>query len=257
MGYSIPLPPPFRSVHDVAGGLLELEDALVEMKDPRGVFVTAYLVITQTLRTWIDRKAFLENEATANYVVAFANAYRRALARYEAGTPPAAPKAWRQSFDACSSRDASLFQQLMLGINAHINHDLPYVIIKAGIDVESERCYRDHSKIDEALNLAVPIVRQRIAARHRRSLRLYNCLYGRAVDAAVSEAFQRARRHAWNLARALHRAKERDERQRVGLTIGDRAALAGRIILANRNAPSKCIATLYDVDQFMRTPMPA
>src|SRR5260370_1324444 len=98
--YPIEVPTPFERVDDVVDGLTDLESALVNAKDRRGVFVSAYLVITQTLHEWISQGLFLENEMVARYLVAFANAYRRALAHYEEGEAFEIPKAWQQSFDA-------------------------------------------------------------------------------------------------------------------------------------------------------------
>jgi hypothetical protein len=244
----IPVPAPFARVHDVIAGLTQLENAFVAAKDRRGVFVTAYLVITRTIQEWIDRELFLQNEMIACYVVAFANAYRQALAHYEAGERLAIPKAWQQSFDASHAGDASIIQDLLLGINAHINHDLPYAVLQGGLNVHCDRCHHDHTRINDSLRLATPLVRQRIAAIHRRGLHITNWIFGRTIDEAVAYTFQRARQNSWALAKALDAARRADQKACLGDMINDRAASAGRTILAHRYAPAKCLASLYEVE---------
>jgi hypothetical protein len=243
----LPIPPAFERVSDVAAGFAELEKSFIASKDRRGVFVTAYLLITRTLQEWIDAGRFHQNDIVAQYVVAFANAYRQALAHDEAGQCLAVPQAWRQSFEATRSRNATIIQDLLLGINAHINHDLPHAVIQGGLNVHCERCYQDHTRINDALKLTTPWVRQRIALTYDRSLHLTNWMYGRAIDAAAACSFERARENSWNLAKALDLAQGASDRARVERMIDDRAALAGRMILSHRYAPAKCLAILHEI----------
>jgi hypothetical protein len=250
----IPVPPAFERVTDVVAGLADLEAAFLASGDRRGVFVTAYRVITRTIQDWIGRRLFLENESVGRYVVAFANGYRQALARYEAGDRSAVPEAWRQSFDASGTGTASVTQDLMLGINAHINHDLPYAVLGAGLDVNCPRCHHDHTLINEALRSATPCVRRRIAGFYRRGLHVINWVCGRAIDGQAARCFQRARRNSWSLAHALAAARGAAERARVETVISDRAALAGRVILSHARRPAKCLAILHEVEDFIACP---
>jgi hypothetical protein len=151
----VAIPPPFRSADDVVMGLAELDRRFQAARDTRGLFVMAYVATTSTIAQWIARGAFLDNQAMARYVVAFGNAYRRALANFDAGDYASVPVAWQQSFVTCRARSGSVYQSLMLGINAHINHDLPYAVIESGIDVNSCGCYKDYVRIDDVLRLNI------------------------------------------------------------------------------------------------------
>jgi hypothetical protein len=243
--HRVSVPAPFTRVRDVVEGLTCLEDVFLARGDRRGVFVTAYLTVTQTLDSWLDRGLFLQNTLVADYVVVFANAYRQALASHQEGSPDNVAMAWRQSFEACRDPRVSVFQHLLLGINAHINHDLPYAVLQGGLDVRCQRCYHDHRRIDDALRVATPLVRRRIAALYQRPLRVANYLYGRMIDDAVSLTFERARQHSWVMAKALEAAGPSSERLRVGALIDRRAASAGQLILRRRYAPAASLASLY------------
>ena len=81
----VAIPPPFRSADDVVAGLAELDRRFQAERDPRGLFVMAYVATTGTITQWIARGAFLDNQAMARYVVAFGNAYRRASCEFRRG----------------------------------------------------------------------------------------------------------------------------------------------------------------------------
>jgi hypothetical protein len=243
----ISVPPSFRTVEGVLAGLHQLEAAFVAAGDRHGVFTTAYVVTTTKLKDWIDHGHFLQNELVERYVVAFGNAYRDALAADTVEFRGAVPLAWRQSFDACRAGRTSIFQDLLLGINAHINHDLAHAVIRAGLDVNCQRCYQDHCRMNEALRLATPLVRRRVAANYSRWLDLANWIYGRSIDRAVARAFEQARENAWGWAKALAAAGSDAERANVEQMISRRAEMAGQQILDRRRTPGKALALLYEI----------
>jgi hypothetical protein len=243
----IAVPPAFTRVQDVIDGLADLEKAMSAARDRRGPYVTTYLVNTRCVQASLGRGVFHNTPMVAHCVVVFANAYRDALAGYEQGERQAVPEAWRQAFDACRDGKASILQNLLLGINAHINFDLPHTVLQAGLDTHCHRCYGDHARINDVLRHASPLVRRRIAAVYASRLHVANWLFGRAIDAAVAVALARARRQAWRLAQTLASAPSAAARMHVAQAINDRAVLAGRLILAHHHQPARCIAAL-DID---------
>ena len=251
----VSVPSSFRTVEEVLSGLCELEAAFVAAGDRRGVFTTAYLATTMTMSDWLERRRFLQNDLVARYVVAFGNLYREAIASYEAGLRSAVPGAWRQSFDACRFRRTSVFQDLLLGINAHINHDLAHAVIRAGLDVDCDRCYQDHTRMNEALRLATPLVRKRVAANYSRWINVANWLLGRTIDATVAGSFARARENAWTWATALSRARSTLACRRVEVMIDRRAELSGQKILDRRRSPAKTLALLHEIKSQFAAPI--
>lgn len=242
----IPVPSPFRQFSDVIAGLGILEKMLIVSGDRRGVFVTAYLEITRTIQEWLRRRYFIDNEMVARYVVAFANLYRRAFANYECEARDKVPDSWVLSFDASRNGKCTITQDLLLGINAHINHDLPFAVLQANLNLSCESCYRDHTRINDALHLATRNIRHKIVSIYQPSLRIQNLFLGRSIDKLIAVAFQEARQNAWTAAQALGSADSPVEKQKIGQIVHDRAALAGQLILNSNSNLTRCIKILQE-----------
>lgn len=192
------------------------------------------MATTHTIGQWIDQGVFLDNQAMARYVVAFGNEYRRAVADSVAGERDRIPVAWQQSFDACDE-GSSVFQCLMLGVNAHINRDLPYAVIEAGVDVNCTRCSQDYFRVDDVMRLSIPLVRRRIASAYGADLPLTQRWFGRLVDAGMARAIRQTRRNSWTHAQLLARAETESARAHVDQMIEEYAAIEGQKILGVRN----------------------
>jgi hypothetical protein len=187
-------------------------------------------------------------------VVAFANSYRHALACHEAGQRAAVPKAWLQSFDAARGWRASVVQHLLLGVNAHINHDLPHAAIDSGLSVGCDRSYHDYTLINDAMRDATPRVLRRVAAKYQLTLHVTNWMFGRGAEEAVSRSFRLAREHSWSWAAALSAAHPGAQRRAISALVDHRAALAGAVILRCRFAPTRGLAILHEVEALLPCP---
>ena len=239
---SLPVPAHFRSVEDAVSGLARIRDYFIAHQDRRGVFATAYLEATKTFQDWIRRRRFESNERMSKYVVAFANAYRQALADYEQGE--AAPEAWRLAFDVSRSGTSTVSEDLLLGINAHINHDLVFAILSAGLDVRSEACHRDHLRANEALREATPRVRQQIVAIYQPPGAWMSRLFASRIDERTASSFVHARNNSWAAATAIATAASPRERNSFRRTVRRCAALAAVSIQANKNSPGRSLAVM-------------
>jgi hypothetical protein len=228
---ALEVPSHFESIGDVAAGLAALDRQFRSTRDLRGLFVMAYIATTDTIAQWIDRGVFRDNQAMARYVVAFANEYRRSLSRWVAGERVGIPVAWQQSFDACEERSAGVFRCLMLGINAHMNRDLPYAVIKAGVDLNCAGCYQDYVRIDDVLSLNMPLVRGRIAEAFGSELPFIQRWLGQFAGAGIDRGFRRDRQNSWAFAQMLAAAKTKPARVDVDRAIEQRAAAEGERIL--------------------------
>jgi len=239
----IPIPPPFARLDDVAAGLAALERALLARNDRRSVFATAYLTSAQTLDAWLANERFVQNGAVSACAIVFANAYRSAIASYDEGNHDAVPAAWRLAFGACADTRTSAVRLLVLGINAHVNHDLPFAILDSGLDLNCPACAGDYALVNAALGDAARVARGRVAALYRRRLHLANFLFGTAIDYAVARSLQSARLNAWALAQTLRAARSGPTRAAVAAFIETRAARAAELILSS-DAPADWLRRL-------------
>src|SRR5207342_1096940 len=119
-----------------------------------------------------DGGAFDDAAWVEAWDVAFAELYLDALDAHLAGGTPSRP--WRLTFDAPA--DLPALRNVLLGINAHVNYDLPQALLAVISDddfadaelVESRR--RDHERIDGVLASRVAAEDDELAARSTRSL---------------------------------------------------------------------------------------
>ena len=118
------------------------------------IFALAYLRTTEEYRRTIEDSSFFREPAWVNhYDAVFARYYFDAYDAWSAGRHSEVPQAWLIAFDAAQKREVSGTGNLVLGINAHIQRDLPYVLAAVGL-VRPDGSSRkgDHNKANEFLN---------------------------------------------------------------------------------------------------------
>jgi hypothetical protein len=123
--------------------------------DPARFFLGTYLRITRAVGTAVADGLFEGPSWVAGWDVDFAGFYLDALEAYRRD-PSTAPAPWREAFGA----KATLPPQghVLLGVNAHINFDLPQSLVRVISDEDFAapsvlaRRERDHERIDGVLS---------------------------------------------------------------------------------------------------------
>lgn len=142
---------PFASVDDVAERLGRLEHRLRERGDRRSVFLTVYVLMTETTETAIRGGEFTDPTWMRAYLVRFADYYREAFAAFERGDLGSVPRPWQLAFGTALRGEALVVQDAFLGINAHINYDLALALADVGVTPQHEDKYADHRRVDGIL----------------------------------------------------------------------------------------------------------
>ncbi len=131
-------------------------DELRQAGDARAVFHATYLRTTQAVADALRDGAFLDADWVERWDVAFAAFYLDALDAGRRGDP--VPRPWAVAFAAAAGeRSLPPLQHVLLGMNAHINYDLPQALLAVIGDDEFgdpallARREADHRKIDEVL----------------------------------------------------------------------------------------------------------
>jgi hypothetical protein len=195
---------PFDSVDDVYDRLSAAETHLRNADDRRAVFLTVYVAMTARVRAGIDNGQFDDPEWTRRYLVAFAERYRRALVDFERGRRVA--PAWRVSFGASTGGETLVIQDALLGINAHIVHDLAFALDDVGIGhgAERERRHADHLAINEVLQSLADVVQTTLADIYAASgIEAVDELFGRFDEGVTLVGLRAARAFAWENATLL------------------------------------------------------
>jgi hypothetical protein len=98
------------------------------------IFPLAYLRMTQTYGWTRDQVGYYDDVPYMNHMDAiFAKYYTDAYYNWKGGNRAAVPQSWLYAFDAAQNKKVSGAGDLFLGMNAHINRDLPFVLYASGL----------------------------------------------------------------------------------------------------------------------------
>jgi hypothetical protein len=145
-----------RTIGDVVDRMASLLEDLPPQLAARRTFLATYLRTTRAVGKAIDDASFEDPAWVEAWDVVFADLYLDAL-EADVSTDPdvRAPRPWALAFAAPS--DLSPLRQVLLGINAHVNYDLPQALLGVISDADFadpvllERRRRDHERIDGVL----------------------------------------------------------------------------------------------------------
>lgn len=188
--------------------------------DHRGVFATTYLELTRQLRDTLRTRPdmFADKHYLYTEDALFADVYSRTLRSYAAGR--AVPPAWKIALDAARSPDLNAAQDMLLGINAHVQNDMPFVVAALGMTRPGGASRKpDHDAVNEVLSAAYERVVTAVADRFDPFVTLSNGSWDPADDIAGLEMVREWREQVWRNAERLIEAK----------TAADRAQVAGQI----------------------------
>lgn len=98
------------------------------------VFPLAYVRMTQTYGWTRDQAGYYADVPYMNHMDAvFAKYYTDAYYNWAGGNRAAVPQAWLYALDAGKNETVTGAGDLFLGMNAHINRDLPFVLYASGL----------------------------------------------------------------------------------------------------------------------------
>lgn len=223
----------YQSVPDVISGFTWLENYLFSRGDLRGVFTTAYLHITKSIGAAIEEESFKDTLWSQKYLVCFANLYREAILNYEKGNDAIVPKSWKRAFELAKNKDGYIIQHLLLGINAHINHDLALALHEVKIDPDRNHKYEDHTDINIILEKATDGLKQNVAEKYAPILKRLDRGFGTIDDDITNFSIPKAREHAWSMAIAFTSAQSEFEKSILQKSLDEQAAVLARLILAS------------------------
>jgi len=129
-------------------------DPLAQACSHQAVFAMAYFRTTQTYKWARDQAGYFNDTPWVNHEDAvFARYYFDAYDNWASGNRSAVPQAWLIAFDAAANRQVSGTGNLLLGMSAHVNRDLPYVLAAISItNPDGTTRKPDHDKVNQFLN---------------------------------------------------------------------------------------------------------
>jgi hypothetical protein len=199
-----------RTIDDVLTRMTATLSAMPQELAPRRAFLATYQRTTRAVAKALEAAAFEDPGWVEAWDVVFADLYLDALEADLAGDPRhRAPRPWRLAFDAPPTLPP--LRQVLLGINAHINYDLPQALLGVISDADFtdpvllDRRRRDHERIDGVLAARVAAEDDELSAQSAKTL-LDRVLT--PLNRAASTRFLReARTKVWHNTMELQRAR--------------------------------------------------
>jgi hypothetical protein len=205
--------------------------------DHVGVFATTYQQTTKTVRASLiaHRPRFSDAGWIIDIDVLFHQYYYRALSDFGAGRR--VPRAWRTAFAVAGRGDANATKDMLLGVNAHVQRDLPYVLATLGLHTRRGSSRKsDWDLFNIVLDDAYDPVVRTVTKRFDPSVRLTNP--DTVIDGEAGlQLFQLWREAAFRRAEALLNARSSRARRAVQREIEANAAVTARKIAAIPDKP--------------------
>jgi Family of unknown function (DUF5995) len=228
-----------RTMDDLIGRMATLLAALEADGDPGRFFLGTYLRITRAVRAALAERRFEDPAWVEAWDVDFAGLYLDALEAYRRDRA-SAPAPWRRAFGASPTLRPEA--HVLLGVNAHINFDLPQSLVRvipAAEFADQEalaRRRRDHERIDGVL--ASRVATEDVELQRAGDPRTWVDRVLTPMNHLATRTFLReSRRKVWANTTVLHRARlagEEDYRQRLAEL---EALSAGRVADLLRPGP--------------------
>ncbi|MEJ2620958.1 MAG: DUF5995 family protein, partial [Candidatus Thiodiazotropha sp.] len=200
--------------------------------DYRAVFIRSYRIITIAMAQAIANGEFEDPEWMTRLDICFAEAYFTAVEAYEQNDQPL-PACWKLVFDIARRKQSTTLQDLMLGMVAHIVHDLPIALDKVGVETQQQRRLRDHETANEILSRSIDDVQSEISTHYSFVLGSLDALFGNKDEILTDQGIRFARDRAWNNAVDLSDAPTQAARDSLLVRIG-KTALTDVELLATK-----------------------
>ena len=213
-------------------------ETLLRASDARAAFPDVYAVITRRVAIEVARSnsPFREPAWISRLAGRFCTRYLATL-RQAMSHGPQDTSAWATAYASANTEAMPPVQHALLGLSAHINHDLAIGIHativehgRADDQAMIARYKHDHDHVNELLDASIPEAFARLIARHHCATTLWLDRGGRLTRWCTMELLTRWRAQVWVEVEALLAARTEAQRARVLRRIGARAARIGALL---------------------------
>lgn len=210
----------------------ELRDLARASDDALGYFAAMYARVTSRVATSIAQGRFEDGERMDRFATTFARLYTGSRSR-----PAGRPRCWQATVDVARNADLIIVQHLLLGINAHVNHDLAQAVVAVADETGDLRAVKPDF---DAINDVLAAVYTDLLRDLDRVSRWTNEAGALGGGRLFNFSLGRARDQAWGTAQRLFplssgdRAREVAELDRLTSVLAfliTRPGLPGRLLL--------------------------
>ena len=195
-------------------------------------FAFTYLEMTRGVERAVGEPAFFDDPpSTVHADALFARLYFDAFDNWAAGRLDEVPGVWRIAFETAARADTNAATDLLLGMNAHISRDLPYVVADVAA-WQGSGGRGDFERVNQVIaRVKRPMLRE-AAERFDPSLALLDLPLPALAASDSAELIATWRNQALDRGLRLARADSGPERAAIEGEI-ERSALATAVLLLN------------------------
>jgi hypothetical protein len=217
-----------------------LAQAWEQAADRRSFFLRCYALMTGNMLAAVDQGEFHDAMWVRHLLDLFADYYFVALDAYEHGDATT-PAVWRLAHDTATQQEAPVIQDLLLGINAHINYDLVLALVDMlepdwqalAPEAQGQR-YEDHSHVNDIIAGTIDSVQQQVVAPDDRWMSLMDWALGPLDEHAAARLIRQWREEVWRRAMDMLAAADPEERADLRRALAAQALERGEQIRALR-----------------------
>lgn len=245
-----------KNIDEVISHLETVIQESITNENPLGYFAALYHRVTVTIKEGIDNNYYLDGKRMEMLDVIFANRYLEAYTQFQENKP--CTGSWANAFETTKKIWPTVMQNLLLGINAHINLDLGIAAVQTCPGEGVHALKDDFEKINGVLAALVGDVEKSLTEIWPRLKYLLQKV-GKANSFLIDFSMKQARDGAWKFATELAllgplqleaAIKERDKRiTKIALLVSKPGFFISLLFLVIRigeiGTVSKKIETLW------------
>jgi len=195
-------------------------------------------MMTRNMLSALERGEFADEVWMSALLHRFAAYYFEALDAYEQRAN--VPQVWLHTFETCARPRVHVLQHLMLGMNAHINYDLVWVLVEMLQEEwphltpeQAQARYHDHLHVNHVIYTTIDRVQDEVVEHYSHAMDIVDKLFLRADEWLLYRLISAWRERVWNDAQTLMTCDAAQVHQ-VRADISVRAVRRGQAILFQR-----------------------
>jgi Family of unknown function (DUF5995) len=201
--------------------MIQQADTWEKSADRRYIFLRCYTMMSTNMVVAIREGKFEDPVWVRTLMQRFAEYYFVALEAYEHQTEHTS-RVWKQVHEAAQHQKLHVLQNLLLGVNAHINYDLPLSLYDclcldwANLDDAQRRSRQnDHETVNAIISSTIDTVQDIVVEPASPIMAIVDQVFGRMDEWLLSQLITSWRHEVWNVAMQMLEATEEESLETI------------------------------------------
>ena len=210
-----------QTIEQVLHHMTQRADAWEKTGDQRCTFLRCYNLMSSNMALAIHEGQFHDPSWISTLMLRFAEYYFEALGHYECQAEHTSA-VWRHAHNATVQTKLHVLQNLLLGVNAHINYDLPLSLYDclheewATLSAAQKQLRQDdHEKVNQIIASTIDAVQDTVVEPQSPIMAVVDRVMGRMDEWLLSQLISSWRNEVWNVAIRLLDAEDSTEREQI------------------------------------------